>query len=201
MPSFSRNNRRASSVRRSSRALGAGVALALASTAALAGGTHRFVFTAFSDAIGGEEVVAGRYNAALDELKNVPNTGQIDRPAVDTNRCVAYSMTLHWQQARAACDAAVRAAVAQQMSPPVWWGWLHTSADDYLAVAYANRAVMHWLSSEDAAAREDLAKAQELSPAAEFVARNLVALKMHTEVAQEKARGKMAQAAEPAPKS
>lgn len=198
--SFSRNTRRADSVRRS-RAFGAGFALVLASTAALADGAHRFVFTAFSDASGGEEVVTGRYDAALEELNGAPGAGQLEPSAIETNRCVAYSMTLHWQEARDACDAAVRTAAAQRRRPPVWWNWMHDSADDYLAVAYANRAVMHWLSSEDAAAREDLARAQELSPGADFVTRNLVALKVHVELAERKARGEMAQAAAIAPKS
>lgn len=197
MSSFSRNTSRANSLRRS-RALGAGVALALASTAALAGGAHRFVFTAFSDATGGDEVVAGRYDAALEKLASA---GQLDGAAMDTNRCVAYSMTLRWQEARAACDAAVRTATAQRRRPPAWWNWMHTSPDDYLAVAYANRAVVRWLSNDDAAAREDLAKAQELSPGAEFIARNIVALEAHTGIAPAKARSEMARAGAPAPKS
>ena len=70
--------------------------------------------------------------------------------------------------------------------------WLPASNSDSLAVAYANRAVVNWLSHDDAAAREDLAKAQELSPQAAFVAQNLAALKMH---------GEMAQASAPAPKT
>lgn len=200
MSSFSRNTRRTNSVQRL-RALSAGFALALASTAALADGAHRFVFTAFSDAAGGDEIIAGRYSAALDDLTGVPTSGGLDRAAIDTNRCIAYTMVVRWQEARTACDAAVREAATQQMKSPASWSWMRPSADDYLAVAYANRAVMHWLSSEDAAANEDLAKAQELSPNADFVARNLVALRVHTEVAQGKARGEVAQAAAPAPKS
>ena len=70
--------------------------------------------------------------------------------------------------------------------------WLPSSDTESLAVAYANRAVVNWLSHDDAAAREDLAKARELSPQAAFVARNLAALKVH---------GEMAQAGAPAPKT
>jgi hypothetical protein len=51
------------------------------------------------------------------------------------------------------------------------------SDDDYLALAYANRAVMYWLSQDDARAHEDLAHAQELSPRADFVAWNVAALR------------------------
>jgi tetratricopeptide (TPR) repeat protein len=183
MSSFSRNILRANSVRRSA-ALGAGLALALMSGAALADGAHPFVFTAYIDAAGGDNVVAGRYRAALQELKSSPEAMKLDSSAMDTNRCVAYSMTLQWKEARTACDAAVHAARRQHHRPPAWWSSMPVSDDDFVAVAYANRAVMYWLLNDDAAARKDLAQAQELSPQADFVARNLVALKAHVEVAE-----------------
>jgi hypothetical protein len=191
MSSFSRNIQRANSARRS-RVIGAGLALALVSAAALADGAHPFVFTAYSDAAGGADVVAGRYRAALQELKSRPEAMELDSSAIDSNRCVAYSMTLQWREARMACDAAVRAASEHRNLPPAWWSGLPVPDDDSVAVAYANRAVMYWLLDDDAAARKDLTKAQELSPQADFVARNLVALKAHVEVAQ---------AGTPAPKS
>lgn len=183
MSSFSRNVRRANSARRS-RVIGAGIALTLISGAALADGAHRFVFTAFSDAAGGANVVAGRYRAALQELKSHPGAVELDSSTINTNRCVAYSMTLQWREARMACDAAVRAAREHRNLGPAWSSWTPVVDDDSLAVAYANRAVMYWLLQDDAAARKDLAMAQELSPEADFVARNLVALKAHVEVAQ-----------------
>lgn len=175
MSSCSRNIRRSNSARRS-RALGAGLAFALMSGAALADVAHPFVFTAYTDATGGANVAAGRYRAALKDLNSPPEAMELDSSAIDSNRCVAYSMTLQWREARAACDAAVHAA----------------SEDQSLAVAYANRAVMYWLLEDAAAARKDLARAQEFSPNADFVARNIVALKAHVEVAQ---------AGTPAPKS
>jgi hypothetical protein len=193
MSSFIRNIRGADSSRRS-RALGAGVALALMSGTALAGGAHRFVFTAFSDAAGGADVVAGRYRAALEELKDRPQAMALESSSINTNRCVAYSMTLQLQRARAACDAAVRAAEEQRVLPSARWSVTRASEDDEsTAVAYANRAVLHWMLHDETAARADLAKAQQLWPHAGFVARNLAALKMHTVV--------LAQAGTPAPKS
>jgi len=197
MSSFTRNTRRANSARRS-RSLGVGLALTLASAAALAG-AHRFVFTAYSDGAGGADVVAGRYRTALEELRSRPGDVDLDPSASNTNRCVAYSMTLQWREAHAACDAAVRAAGDPQMSRPLGWGWTASANSERLALAYANRAVMHWLSSDDSAARQDLAKAQQLSPRADFVARNLAALKMH--VAAAKTHGEVAQTGAPAPKS
>lgn len=191
MSSFIRNNRRADSAR-CPWAFGAALVLMLVSGAARADGAHRFVFTAFSDAAGGADVVAGRYRTALEELKSRPRVMDLDPSAANTNRCVAYSMTLQWKEARAACDAAVHAARDQRDAHTALWSWLPVSNDDYLAAAYANRAVMDWLSHDGAAAREDLAKAQELSPRAAFVAQNLAALAAH---------GEMAQAAAPPPKS
>jgi tetratricopeptide (TPR) repeat protein len=181
MPSFSRNSRRANYAP-NLLALGAGIALTLSSGAALADGAHRFVFTAYSDAAGGADVVAGRYQAALEELEHHRDIMDLDPSAANTNRCVAYSMTLHWQEARTACDAAVHAAAEQQRSAQA--SWLPSSNIESLAVAYANRAVVNWLSHDDAAARQDLAKARELSPRATFVAQNLAALKMHGEMLQ-----------------
>lgn len=189
MSSFSRNSRRANCARYPL-ALGAAVALALSSGAALADGAHQFVFTAYSDAAGGADVVAGRYQAALEELASHRDIMDLDPSAANTNRCVAYSMTLHWQEARAACDAAVHAAAEQRWSAQA--PWLPSSNAENLAVAYANRAVVNWLSHDETAAREDLAKAKQLSPRAAFVAQNLTALKMHAE---------MARAGAPAPKS
>ena len=192
MSSFSRNIRRAHSARRA-RTLGAGVALTLLSAAAMADGAHRhFVFTAYADAAGGTQVLAGRYQAALAQLQGYSGVADPDPAAVETNRCVAYSMTLQWQQARTACDAAVRAARAQASMPTAAWSWSPASAEDYVAVAYANRAVVHWLLNDEAAARKDLAQAQSLLPQAGFVTRNVAALEAHRLVAQ---------AGTPAPKS
>lgn len=182
MSSFSRNSRRANSLR-CSRALGAGLALTLVSGAALADGAQRFVFSAYSDAAGGADIVAGRYGAALEELQSHPGSMDLDSSVTNTNRCVAYSMTLQWKEAHAACDAAVRAASKERAGVPAWLDWARDSDDEYLALAYANRAVMHWMSQDEAAAQKDLEKARELSPQSDFVAQNVAALKVHVTVA------------------
>lgn len=180
--SFSRNTRRANSSLRP-RALGAGLALTLASGAALADGAHRFVFTAYSDSAGGAEIVAGRYAVALEELQSHAGNMDPDPSATNTNRCIAYSMTMQWQEAQTACDAAVRAASQRQNTVPTWMSWARSSDDEFLALAYANRAVMHWMSHDSAAAQTDLTRALELAPQSDFVARNVAALKAHVTVA------------------
>jgi predicted protein tyrosine phosphatase len=45
-----------------------------------------------------------------------------------------------------------------------------------VAVAYANRAVLHWLTDDTRSAASDLAQAKRFAPKADFVARNLTAL-------------------------
>ena len=182
MSSFSRNTRRANSPQRAW-ALGAVLAIALASGTTLADGAHRFMFTAYSDAPGGADIVAGRYRAALEKLDRHPGSLEPDASTINTNRCVAYSMTGQWQEARIACDAAVSAATKQLTASPAWWSWASLPNDDYLALAYANRAVLYWLSQDDAAAQKDIAKARELSPQADFVAQNVTALKAHRALA------------------
>ena len=180
--SFSRNIRRANSALRP-RALGVVLVPVLASGVALADGAHRFVFTAYSDSAGGAEIVAGRYRVALEELRSHPGNMDLDPSATDTNRCIAYSMTLRWRQAHAACDAAVLAAAERQNTVPTWLGWTQGYNDELLALAYANRAVMHWMSHDDGAARKDLARAVQLSAQSDFVARNVAALEAHVTVA------------------
>ncbi len=169
MSSSSGNSLRATYV---PRALGAGLAFLLASAAAFAGDAQRFVFTAYSDAAGGADVVAGRYHAALAQLKSYPRMIDFDPAATNTNRCVAYSMTLQWRAARAACDAAVRASQA----PPL-------GSEHHLGGGDAHRAGVVWLWAADVAADKDLARAQALSPRSQFVARNVAALRIHGAVA------------------
>jgi hypothetical protein len=151
--------------------------------AAVADGAHRFVFTAYSDAAGGADVMAGRYRTALKELRSHPGTAGPNSSETDTNRCVAYTMTLQWKDARGACDAAVQAARRERNISPPWWTLAPPPDDNYLALAYANRAVMYWLSHDEARAQKDLAQAQELSPRADFVAQNVAALKVRRAVA------------------
>jgi hypothetical protein len=55
-----------------------------------------------------------------------------------------------------------------------------------VAIAYANRAVVHMLSRDSASAKADLEKAKLLAPNADFVAKNAeaVAAKSSTTIAQ-----------------
>ena len=80
--------------------------------------------------------------------------------------------------AHRACDDAVEAeeraedgSVMQQQS--------RRQHDASEALVYSNRAVVHWLTADASAAQADLARAQALAPQADFVIRNLAALRGH----------------------
>jgi hypothetical protein len=157
-------------------------ALLAGSTAYAADEARTFELTAFSNTAAGNSLVKGDYNLAVEQLKIDAHGMASD--SVNTNRCVALTVTRQLQAAREACDAAVRDARLQlaTMSPTELWA--RTTYRDYLAVAYSNRAVVDWLSNDSAAAQADLQKAAAVDPKAEFVARNLTALQSHATVAQ-----------------
>ncbi len=159
-------------------ALYAGFALA-GSAAALAGTQpHPFVLTAYGAGPGGRDLLAGRYPAALRRLRARGGAGP-DPKAFSANSCVAFEMTQHLRAAQSACDAAVLAADRARLDAGPRSGSSRISANRALAAAYADRAVLGWLRGDRHGARADLARAQALAPQAEFVRRNIAALKSH----------------------
>jgi len=172
MPSYSRNSRKPWQALR----LGLAVALLTGSVVHAADQPSKFVLTAFTNATGGHSIVSGDYNTALDELKHPSLSWSQDVATVATNKCVAHAMVGEFETAMAACNAAIASARHDLR-------FLDFSAiserqqySEYLAVAYANRAVVDWLSKDASSAASDLASAAELSPRADFVARNITAL-------------------------
>ena len=180
MSSHSRNSRKPI------RTLLAVAAAALAGSAAYADETTgHFELTAFSNGTGGAALTSGDYNAALGQLQR----GYVlQNDTTSTNRCVAYTVTRRFDDARVACDAAVRDAQLQLTSMPVSMSWARSDYRDYLAVAYSNRAVLDWMLNDTNAAKSDLKKAAAVSPKAAFVARNETALESHAKFARVSAR-------------
>src|SRR5262245_12516591 len=70
----------------------------------------KLVLTAFINGAGGESVMAGRYDAALTEIKGDRSASSDAYTARITNQCVVYAAMKQLQQAKSACDEAVRAA-------------------------------------------------------------------------------------------
>jgi hypothetical protein len=144
--------------------------------------TGKFELTAFSNTAAGDSLIRGDYNLAIQKLGI--DARSLARDTVNTNRCVALALTHQLAAAHEACDAAVRDAQRELANAPAPELWSRSQYRDYLGVAYSNRAVVNYLSHNDAAAQADLAKAAAMAPKAEFVARNLTALQSHTAIAQ-----------------
>jgi hypothetical protein len=86
-----------------------------------------------------------------------------------TDACVAAITGKDYTQAKRACDGAVREARYERvtLSP-----YASGDASSDLAVAYSNRAVLHYLLGNTQQAQQDFNAAQHASPNEAFVAQN-----------------------------
>lgn len=132
------------------------------------------VLTAYVNGVGGENIIGGKLDQALAEIKNTRTRTSVEYTAMMNNLCVIYAAKKQITEATSACSSAVKLAkydrVASQRYAP---GSSRENA--YVAIAYANRAVTHLMANNKAAAEEDLARAKALAPSADFVAKNLLA--------------------------
>ncbi len=165
-------------------------------TATLAGAAHAadsdaFVLVAYSNRTGGENLSSGDFGHAAQAVYAASPTELTSDPqALATNRCVAYAMTGQMDKAHAACDAAVHAARASDGAAALWNPKSRHESDAASAVAYSNRAVLHWLDADLPAAEADLARARTLDPQAQFIVANLTALRAR-QVAQNRIDAKV----------
>jgi hypothetical protein len=137
-----------------------------------------FVLTAYGSAPGGEDLLNGRYPAAVQQLR-VNGSHALQPAAVSANSCVAYAMTLHWRAAQGACNAAVRDARNARLAAAPWTESATISTDRALAAAYSDRAVMRWMAGDAHGAHADLERARSFAPQAGFVLKNVRALRAH----------------------
>jgi len=149
-----------------------GGALLAGSVAHAADQPNKFVMTAFTNSAGGENIVNGRYQDAIEQTQRA---GTFDTTTA-SNQCVAYTMSGQFAAAQPACDAAVYSAKQDVRRMSAGELWAKPFLSESLAIAYENRAVLHWLSHDDAAAHSDLSKADEADPKAASVAQNVRAL-------------------------
>ncbi len=176
MPSYSRNSRKP--LRALHLAIAAQAAALLTGSAVHAAEqTSKFVMTVYTNGAGGPSLVMGDFGAAVSQVQHGRAARATDVATLNTNKCVAYTMTAQLETAQTLCDAAVISARRDLSSAASATLWERPQLTEYLAIAYSNRAVLHWLSSDAVAAARDLAEAVALSPHAEFVARNIVALR------------------------
>jgi hypothetical protein len=133
------------------------------------------VLTAYTNGAGGPTLLKGNYTEALTQIQRYRPQMMIASSAKATNLCVAYAATKQLTEAKPACDAAVKQAKYDRLSASRFTpGMSHENA--YVAIAYANRAVVHMLSRDEASAKADLDKARILAPDADFVAKNVAAV-------------------------
>ena len=150
--------------------------LLLASAARAQDPAHTLVLTAYVNAVGGPDLTAGKYAAALAQIKPGKLAFAYHSATTDTNLCVAYIAMRNLLAARAACDAAIAAEQAQHVGLSVWGSDARTHPNPQLALAYSNRAVLDAVLLDQTAAAGDLAKAAAAAPEALFVRRNLNAI-------------------------
>ncbi len=148
------------------------VAISLAANSAEPDSGH-FTVTVYSNTRGTQELLTGRYDEALVRLQ-APGVGNATAFEAATNLCVAQMMAGHFESARGTCDAAVKSARSSLAIPH--WGPTAGANQKDVAIAYANRAVLHWLTDDTHSAESDLAQAKRFAPDADFVTRNLTAL-------------------------
>jgi hypothetical protein len=133
-----------------------------------------FIVTVYGDSRGSQELLIGHYDAALVKIETTGGVDEANRFEAATNLCVARMMAGRFDSARTACDVAVKSARSAIAVPN--WGPTGGARQTDVAIAYANRAVLHWLTDDTRSAASDLAQAKRLAPKADFVARNLTAL-------------------------
>ena len=151
--------------------LAALAALLVASAARADSDAHKLMLSGYEDTAAGPSLMAGRYDAVIKALGAHGVSYQHDVVAASTNLCVAYIVTHQWAAADPTCDAAVEAA-----KPAVGATLFERKQhDESVALAYSNRAVLHWLEDHPELAASDFAVARLLSPEAEFVSHNVAA--------------------------
>lgn len=129
------------------------------------------ILASYTDARGGQALVNGRTELALELLYS--KTFARSSAAELTNMCVGQTVLRQWPQAGDACDAAVTSALADLAGTSRWPSAYRKAVQKAVGAAYSNRAVMHWLSGNEVAAHGDLVQAQNVTPDAYFVMRNL----------------------------
>jgi tetratricopeptide (TPR) repeat protein len=169
------------SFNRHERSVAKAVSLLVASSALYAAGAQAtetahtpLVLTAYSNGVGGKALLEKHYDEALTEIRKYKPELSVAATAKANNLCVALAATRQLPEAKVACSAALKAARYDKMSSARFMpGGGHQNS--YVAMAYANRAVVYILSQDMESAKADLERAQALAPKADFVAKNLAA--------------------------
>jgi hypothetical protein len=129
------------------------------------------ILASYTDARGGRALVRGNTQRALKQIG--ARRAALRNAAELTNLCAAYTVLRQWPEAANACDAAVAGAMDERARARSRLDMNRRAAEINAGAAYSNRAVMHWLAGDEAAAHNDLLNASNFTPAASYVVRNL----------------------------
>ena len=151
-------------------------ALLCASAAQAADDHAKPMLSGYTNAVGGESLLAGQYTQMLEQLQGLRSTALAGSHTSTTNLCVAYIATRQFDAAQVPCDAAIQTARREKNQTYDWSGSSRKNYHRGIALAYSNRAVLHWLMDDSQSAASDMARAQALAPDAEFVMRNVAAI-------------------------
>jgi hypothetical protein len=144
-----------------------GSLLLTAGAANAATSNGKLTLSVYLDTPGAFSVLWGHYDAAIKQLQG--RTANYGSEYTTTNLCVALIMTKRFDEARPACDDAIQRAKGIMPS-----NVFRATANDrtLLALAYSNRAVLSWLRKQPEDAADDVVRAHDLAPHADFVAAN-----------------------------
>lgn len=134
------------------------------------------MLTVYAEGVEGPTVMQGRYADVIAHLSEHPRHFAEDAVSASTNLCVAYVMTRQWREAHDACDKAILMARLDARETVLYARTRHA---EQMAIAYSNRAVLHWLEAQPADAASDMAHARSLAPKSQEVVQNLALLAAH----------------------
>lgn len=109
----------------------------------------RYTMTVFQDTSSGRKVVGGEYASAIEEI-NSAGKRMKSKFASLTSLCVAYTKSGKLEKAAEYCDAAIARVEKRKRAK---------SYERDLAVALANRGVLHAVAGDNQLARQDFEQA------------------------------------------
>jgi hypothetical protein len=166
--------------------LAVAASLMFAGAAAQADQVARPLLTGYSDTVESDGLKPGEYKSMVAEVARYKDTPSVTPAAYATNECVTFIAARQMDAAKKACDAAVRNAKRERTQLSSWSVTSRKALNEQIAIAYANRAVMHYLADDPENAAQDLVRAENLSPSAGYVTQNLAAMSIKGTVAQAK---------------
>lgn len=133
------------------------------------------VLTAYSNGAGGKSLLDKQYDTALTEIRRYKPQLSMMASAKANNLCVALAAKRQLPEAKVACSDALKAAKYEKLSSSRFTPSNGLQDNSYVAIAYANRAVVYLMSQDVASAKADLERAHALAPKAAYVMQNLAA--------------------------